>query len=65
MLLEHFHPRATLTIFISQMLPMTDSPEMHILIFETGYLGEESLYPEGKYKFIIELKKTFQYLSEL
>lgn len=34
MLLEHVHPRATFTIFISQMLGMTDSPETHILIFE-------------------------------
>ena len=57
MLLEHFHPRAAFTIFISQMLDMTDSPEIHILIFEARYLGDESLYPEGKHKFIIKLKK--------
>lgn len=47
------------------MLDMTDSPEIHILIFEERYLGEESLYPEGKHKFIIKLKKTLAYLSEL
>lgn len=32
MLLEQIHPQATFTIFISQMLDMTDSPEIHMLI---------------------------------
>lgn len=58
MLLERFHPKATFTIFISQMLAMTDSPEIHMLMFKARHMGEKSLYPEGKCKFVIKLKKS-------
>lgn len=47
MLLEHFHPKAKLTIFISQMLDMTDSPEIHIPILRQD-IWEEKSTPWGE-----------------
>lgn len=59
MLLEHFHPQATFTIFISQMLDMTDSPEIHMLILRQDICKGKPT-PRGKYKLKIKFQKNFK-----
>lgn len=39
------------------MLVMIDSFEIYMLMFKVRYMGEKSLYFEGKCKFVIKLKK--------